>query len=1127
MSEYFTRQNISKEDLLKDRDFLFDASIYMSERTGETFNTNEELYEAFVEHRRKSSVNEIDAYKDFKYVSGSDEETKTRAGKLFLTFDSMSNPTSFWQKMGDYAEGLAKAPSTYFSVVPGLGLGAKFGLSGATAAFSKGVATGTVRTIGQTAKALAGKSVKRRALEGAVAAGTVEGAIGGLQGGLAAASRKETDIEPYKDVSITRGTLTGAAFGAVPGVVIGGGIAARTAVGEKKALQILQEGLAARRERLKVGKTAAIALSRSKNQEERNLFEKVSKSLDPLSERLAKQIKEGQETKKQFMPNFLRDDFTATLNEDVIASMKGAAVEMLIAAGIKASDFHPKARLSEMLHKGLTITKKGEKLSADDLGVKTISGDKLVEIMNKYGLTQDQLANVFLAEMSQAGKILAIGGQSKRLVLRALAEEHKILEKLKLGDRDMGEALRLFEKNPGAVRQLFANIDKARLGLMTIQTATTARNTANAASRTALFSLDNLGHGILDIAFSPLSGRGMAETARQGARRALSGGRLYKSMTWDASEANALRLLFADEMPKTFSRLYRQNADISAALGLGSGFANFSRKLNVLNTYSDNAFKRAIFMTELQNLVGVKKLRTLMREGKFNTIDTQTIAKAMDEAMSFTYQKSYRGINGEKTAVSDFLQRMSTPATTWLIPFPKFIMNSVEFMYTHAPIIGLADVPFRAAKMGANKGFLLKQRVAKQLTGMGMLYGAIQLRAQQGPDAKWWEWYDKDTGQYENALAFYGPFAAYMFAADLILRSNFRNQKVQELTGLPSGDVPLVIGEQTRKNWARVADDGITQAFFTDESDTKAQFLKAIFGSTFRTGTGLDMVEALARDTATNIGDKDFSGFKRTIAKFGGNYVNTFGVGLGEIRDIYGLVDDRYKVIRDPEAMVNHMDLFIATATRSMPISDEGYLFGLVKGPEGIAKPARSATIPGELTREGSGRKQLTGRGTKRAKDVIQRALDTHRIPRYRAFPKIKNPELNDIAKDIYNEYSEKRLMPILASSSYRDVPETPEGGRIQKLRLLNILDLTKTQVHDEVINRVGRNLRDLQASSPEATEQIEKLEGQLEYMFKLQFSSFSGTIRRQAELAFEKKPTNWEDWQKLYDIGKTLKTNK
>ena len=70
MSEYHARENVSREELMKDRDFLFDAAMYMSEITGETYDSNEELFEAFVEQRRMSSVNEIDAYKDFKHVSG-------------------------------------------------------------------------------------------------------------------------------------------------------------------------------------------------------------------------------------------------------------------------------------------------------------------------------------------------------------------------------------------------------------------------------------------------------------------------------------------------------------------------------------------------------------------------------------------------------------------------------------------------------------------------------------------------------------------------------------------------------------------------------------------------------------------------------------------------------------------------------------------------------------------------------------------------------------------------------------------------------------------------------------------------------------------------------------------------
>ena len=1113
MSEYHIRESLSREELMKDNEFLSDAATYMAERTGKVFENRDELFEAFVEQRRMASINEIDAYKDFKYVSGADEETKTRAGKLFLTFDKMDNPTSTWELIKDYGEGLLTAPSTYLSLIPGAGLAAKFGLSGATSAAAKGISQGTVRTIGQTAKALAGKSVTKRATEGAIAAGAVEGAIGGVQGGLAAASRKETDMEPYRDTSVTSGALTGAAFGAIPGTIIGGGIAARTAVGEQKAMTLLRQGMKARKERLRMGGNAAEALRKSKNKEDRELYKRVSKQMAPLDARLSKQLKKGEKTKRSFMPEFLRDDFTASLTPNVMKNMKGAAVEMLKAAGVKLENFAPDARLSEMLFEGLQSA--------------AIPPKQVTDIMNKYGLTQDQLANIFLAEMSMAGKTLSVGGHSKRLVLKALSEEHKKLDELGLGDPDFADALKMFEEVPGKARELINNIDKARLGLMTIQTATTARNTVNATARTFLFSLDNLGHGVLDVAFSPFS-KDTAATAAQGARRALSGARLFKTMTWDVSEANALRLLFSDEMPKTFSRLYRQNADIAAALGAGSGFANFSRKLNVLNTFSDNAFKRAIFMTELQTSVGAKELRKLMQEGKFNTIDKQVIADAMEEAMSFTYQKSYRGINGKQTNTSKLLSMMSGPATTWLIPFPKFIMNSVEFMYTHAPIIGLADVPVRAllGKPKKGKGFFVKQRMAKQVTGAGMLYGAIQLRAEQGPDAKWWEWYNEETGKYENALAFYGPFAAYMFAADLILRSNLRNKSVSDSTGLPLGDVPLIIGEQTRKNWQRVAEDSLTQAFFSEDSDTKAQFMKAVFGSTFRTGTGLELIDALYKDTQIDLGENNYDSFINNIVRFGTKWVATFGVGVGEVRDMYGLVDDQYKVIRDPEAMTNPLDLAIASVFRSFPISDEGKFFGLVKGPQGIETPARSATVRGRLYREGSGVKQLTGRGTLRAKDIVDRALDIHKIARYRAFPKLKNPELNDMAKDIYNEYTETVLFPFLSGSIYKNVPKTPQGGRKQKKMFKRMLTLTTTNVHNKIIERVGQKLQQYESVAPDYTEEIEKHQDYLSFMYKIKISTLNADDRRDAQDEFstindDRKPSNWEDFRKIYEIGK------
>ena len=242
---------------------------------------------------------------------------------------------------------------------------------------------------------------------------------------------------------------------------------------------------------------------------------------------------------------------------------------------------------------------------------------------------------------------------------------------------------------------------------------------------------------------------------------------------------------------------------------------------------------------------------------------------------------------------------------------------------------------------------------------------------------------------------------------------------------------------------------------------------------------------------------------------------------------MYGLVDDQYKVIRDPEAMTNPLDLAIATVFRSFPISDEGKFFGLVKGPQGIETPARSATVRGRLYREGSGVKQLTGRGTLRAKDIVDRALDTHKIARYRAFPRLKNPEVNDIAKDVYNEFTEQILFPFLAGREYTNVPNTPQGGRQQKLMFLEMLDLTKTKVHDEVIQRVGQKLQLYENSYPDDTKEIEKLQGQLEFMYKVKWKGLNYLQRKGAEAEFTKKPKNWEDWRNLYMIGSKVKAQR
>ena len=172
---------------------------------------------------------------------------------------------------------------------------------------------------------------------------------------------------------------------------------------------------------------------------------------------------------------------------------------------------------------------------------------------------------------------------------------------------------------------------------MTIQTATTIRNTANATARTALYALDNFFYGAMD-GFN--------------VDKMVSGPRAAWAVL-NPSESNMLRLVFAKESPESFQNLFRQMADIEAGSLSNSKMVGAVRFLNRANTLADNTFKRAIFMSELRSIVdrkakkalkegGVgKTLKQHMIDGTFNTIDEKDVAKAMEEALHFTYQKSF------------------------------------------------------------------------------------------------------------------------------------------------------------------------------------------------------------------------------------------------------------------------------------------------------------------------------------------------------------------------------------------------------------------------------------------------------------------------------------------------------
>ena len=118
--KYLDKQDLNKENLINDEQFLEDAALFLEDRGGYEFSysdedVNEQIYDGFMEHFRKQNVNEVTATRDLFYAQTANDEQQERFGNLMNAYDNMDSDFG-WKAAGDYAEGVFKAPSTYAGI---------------------------------------------------------------------------------------------------------------------------------------------------------------------------------------------------------------------------------------------------------------------------------------------------------------------------------------------------------------------------------------------------------------------------------------------------------------------------------------------------------------------------------------------------------------------------------------------------------------------------------------------------------------------------------------------------------------------------------------------------------------------------------------------------------------------------------------------------------------------------------------------------------------------------------------------------------------------------------------------------------------------------------------------------
>jgi len=1014
----FLDEDLTKESLIGNEQFLADAAGFLGKREDFSSTDPEELYDRFMEHFRYQNVNEVTATRDLFYAKDANDADKAEMGRLQDTFDRMDSDFGA-AAVQDYLGGVFTAPSTYAGVFSmGAGKGAAVAATQATKLGIKEYLKGAGRT--------AAGSMLVDAPFAAVTVAAQEG------------TRVETGLQDeidYGNVGLgTAASLVGSGtFGALTG--------ARRVKTKYEAEKIRQTALA--KEKIDIEQahdtfTKPVMKSKGKvGKEAKKLKETLKLS---LQETVPEKLKEGQKLKKKMK---LDDRFDPSTETKVIENIAAAGAKIL-------SEIKPKAKIVGDKVKTERITSRLARGIADG----DVTSASITRVLNQHNVTMQELSSLFAEELSGSGRMLGrFSGLSKAEREEALKELTEIDLALQgLGDMTSGMRTKVDPKYSAvkpikSIGNAVMEINKARIGLMTVQLATTLRNTTNGYMRNYVYALDNFGAATANVVIG--TGQTILGLANKdvalAARKSIDLGKaqyvtsfqsaLMKDMWFGTTsvETAALELLFRD---KRFAKsslakeLFREMGDIAEETDSKTGLLWVARKANVLNTMSDNMFKRAIFSREVDKLLraqGQGGLNDLFKkfyqapdsglssQGKFSQISDDILKDAIEEALTFTFQTGkFAGKKGGFNSLANTVIENTTSGPIGFllsqgIPFPRYLINQFIFQYEHMPIIGMYDLGGILAKSPRKADRTTStaeaaERLGKQLGGLGMLAAFFGLRSQFG---------DEGTGPYQykvggtvvNAEANLGPFMGYAMLADIIYKNSGPNRKplpygIGERIGLKDGKLPQLHDND------KVA---------VDIPYTRREIIQAFTGGTARAGVGLDILDGISelavRSQEGSIKEQEF---EETMYRTIGNFFNTFTVGGGMLKDIAATVlPADYRTVQD-NTDVDMMEYMFKQAARSIPQA-----YDPEDGDIPRYRPTRS-----EPVKNVSPFLRLLGITTEEQKTFIEEELDRLKFDYFELSPrKIKlDAPLTNQAQGLMGQYMEREIATYFASPDYQNI---------------------------------------------------------------------------------------------------------
>jgi hypothetical protein len=712
-----------------------------------------------------------------------------------------------------------------------------------------------------------------------------------------------------------------------------------------------------------------------------------------------------------------------TMTPATVKSITRAGGSVLESLGIPRDPFRTmKAQVEDVIRQG--------KMSMPEVD----------ELMRANGLSYDELGKAYLMSGRSAAQTMQVlSAQARRLnkvtkareleLGRKLTQEELAQEATALGGHSNSEGMGWWQRWAGV--GVSKRMENVRRGMIVSALATAMRNVETQVGNLTLHALEDS----LEGAILKLWPEAVQKAHPTNALGALSRIFRYKKTKGTVDEIDKF---FKGQEDDVIDPLYSHYVSDIESLPAGAtgtpqkpvfekgvvgGLERAAHILNTGNRFQEWAIRRAVFTEDLARRMELKglSLDDLVEKGRIGQIPRKEIEGAIETALDRTWGRGFEAdspIKGERIAakvISAINETSIGPFhMTQLIPFPRFMANSIRWQYQHSPHHLVTQFMSPAGRAAFRNGDI--KPLVKATTGLGMLLSAHQLRSSQeqvGVDVygepytlageKWYEIRPPqavaEAFGFEPGTTFdtraYNPFASFLFAADVIHR------------------------------W-----DTDTMNSFTTK-DVAMGFL----ATNVRAGAGLYVLDQFLDRVSETISTEDpetkAESFRR-LGKAGAEYLGAAWSGIlqpmTQIRDIFAQFDESQQTLRDQgaEALSGPFKAKVPYAGENLP---EVELATREAPPKSIAPLAR----------------QLAGVTARSPKNPAERELDRMGFTKSNLVPSSGNDDWDRLVSKHMGPLMESQIVPILQSPAYKGA--TPEAKEVfMEAQLKKIRAVAKKQ---------------------------------------------------------------------------------